>query len=333
MYYFVLVMKKILLFGVLFFVFCLSANAVSFSDVPEKHPYYAAIESLKNLGIINGHPDGTFKPESGVIRAEALKMIMQSAGVEVAEMINESGFADVPSGEWYAVYTAKGKSLGIVKGQGATGLFTPEARVNKSEFLKMLLESFGKDLSKHQNLPEGVSDDTFTGQWYLPYFSYAKSLGIIFPTIDNRLEPDKFLSRGECADIIYKLLLVEKGGDAQKMLNLTEVNLVDVLNSLKNKDISGALDHANSAVFYSQKALDVEPDQGIVKAANKIALGFQALCLAYKAGLDADNDAVIDYANQAKELAGLAYQDYSGTQNLGKKIKEQADVLISQVAQ
>lgn len=50
-------------------------NMLRFTDVPETHWAYKAIESLADMGIINGYEDGTFKPDEAVTRAELATML------------------------------------------------------------------------------------------------------------------------------------------------------------------------------------------------------------------------------------------------------------------
>lgn len=325
-----LMIKKLLITLLAFALFIPTTFAATFSDVPEDHIHYVAIESLYNLEIIDGYPDGSFKPGNSVNRAEALKMVLNSAEISSAEVFTNTGFPDVPYDSWFARYVVKGNFEGIINGN-PDGTFAPERLVNKAEFVKMLLEAFNMDLAQHYNITEAVAVDTQPGDWYAPYFSYAKTVGIIFPTMNDELEPEKFLTRGECADIIYKLLVIEKGGDTQKLLSIAEANLVSVLIELNNNNIQKALNYANSAVFFTEKALEAEPEEGIVKAANKIALGFHKLTLAYQAGLEERYDDLTQYVNEAKDLAGQAYDDDPSTQALGQKIKEQGDILLQQV--
>jgi hypothetical protein len=47
---------------------------VNFSDVPNTHPYYQAIIDAANYGIVSGNPDGTFRPDQPLNRAEMAKM-------------------------------------------------------------------------------------------------------------------------------------------------------------------------------------------------------------------------------------------------------------------
>ncbi|MBE6723753.1 MAG: hypothetical protein E7576_00945 [Ruminococcaceae bacterium] len=52
-----------------------SVGEVSFTDVSESHPYYAAIAKAVGLGWVNGYEDGTFKPDGSITRAEAAKVV------------------------------------------------------------------------------------------------------------------------------------------------------------------------------------------------------------------------------------------------------------------
>ena len=46
-----------------------------FKDVSENHWAYMAIKELSDKGIINGYPDGTFKPDKPITRAEVCSII------------------------------------------------------------------------------------------------------------------------------------------------------------------------------------------------------------------------------------------------------------------
>ena len=58
----------------------MTAYAAVFPDVPDNHLYREAIEKLVGSQVINGNPDGTFKPEEAVNRAAMLKMLYKAAG-------------------------------------------------------------------------------------------------------------------------------------------------------------------------------------------------------------------------------------------------------------
>ena len=57
-----------------------SAAGESFSDVDELHWANSYIAVMKKSGIINGYPDGTFRPEDNVSYAEFIKMTVEAIG-------------------------------------------------------------------------------------------------------------------------------------------------------------------------------------------------------------------------------------------------------------
>ncbi|MEW6189869.1 MAG: S-layer homology domain-containing protein [Actinomycetota bacterium] len=53
----------------------LDTSGTPFTDVPSNHRAYPYIMTAKNARIVGGYPDGTFRPERFVTRAEAAKIV------------------------------------------------------------------------------------------------------------------------------------------------------------------------------------------------------------------------------------------------------------------
>ena len=70
---------KILKISSFVILFCFMANVVSaitLSDISE-HPNETAIQYLYDNGVIQGYPDGTFRPEDTVKRGELIKILVK----------------------------------------------------------------------------------------------------------------------------------------------------------------------------------------------------------------------------------------------------------------
>ncbi|MCD6109485.1 S-layer homology domain-containing protein [bacterium] len=67
-----------------------------FKDVNEDAWYFAYIQTAVDMGIIKGYGDGTFKPGQAVTRAEALKIALKSAHINIRE--------SAPGERWYEPY-------------------------------------------------------------------------------------------------------------------------------------------------------------------------------------------------------------------------------------
>lgn len=306
------------------------ASAQTFSDVPFSSPYYSAIESLVQAGVLQGYDDGTFKPERTVNRAEALKMVLLSAGISVNKGLFQTGYPDVPLDAWYAGYVMEGTLRGIVEGN-PDGSFAGDRTVNKAEFLKMVTQTFQVDLLVHQNLTTPVSADVASNSWFAPYLSYAKTVGLTYPTLDDRLDPGKLLTRGECAQIVHKMGLIKFGGPAQESLAIAEAKLIDALVRIYNDDIAGALSRADEALYYSNEGLTKEPESSAVQSTHLIAQAFQQLFYGYNAGLEGSYAQVVVFVDEAKHLADQAITINESAQFFATKIYQHGDTLLEQL--
>ena len=116
------------------------------------HPAFEAISELEQRGVINGFPDGSFRPDATITRAAALKIVLLSAGAEMGGVVSASPFPDVPVGEWFAPIARKGKELGIIQGD-AQRKFSSLENVSRAEALAMLFRTQGTTLETPEETP------------------------------------------------------------------------------------------------------------------------------------------------------------------------------------
>ena len=107
-----------------------------------------AVDMCTALNIIGGYPDGTFKPEGNITRAEVTKMICVAlnGGKEPAVSTNSTPtFNDVrtnANAAWAEGFIESCAAQGIVSGVGA-GKFNPAGNVTGVQLAKMLLVALG----------------------------------------------------------------------------------------------------------------------------------------------------------------------------------------------
>jgi len=180
----------------------------SFSDLSLSSPSYTAIMYLKNNGILQGYPDGTFKPDQQVNRAEALKTILLGLEISVKDAAGTISLKDINPDSWYAPYVIAAIQRGIIQGY-SDGTFRPAQTVNLVESLKIMLLAAKINLT---TIPpqQNLYSDAFNNQWYSPYLAYAKNKNLIQPDGQNKIYPNKAITRAELADILYKFI-IQKG--------------------------------------------------------------------------------------------------------------------------
>ncbi|MBN1494306.1 S-layer homology domain-containing protein [Candidatus Peregrinibacteria bacterium] len=203
--------KIIFVLGV--FVFHMAASAVyaqqdqSFADVPLDSKYFIAIEHFKQQDVIQGYNDGTFRPGQEATRAEALKIILLSSGIQIhSTQIEEPFFPDVLSSEWYYPHINTAKEMGIVMGY-EDGMYKPNQTQNIAETLKIIFLANGISADP---VPENTSlyPDVSYDAWFAPFALYAKEKNIIEPQDDGKMHPEKGVTRGELVEIMYRLEMV-----------------------------------------------------------------------------------------------------------------------------
>lgn len=106
------------------------------------------MEIQEHPSVISGYPDGTFGADYLINRAEALKILLRSAGSEVPELygselldyygLSSNPFADLDINEWYAPYVLYAYSHGIVNGY-TDGYFRPMNDISFGEMAKILI--------------------------------------------------------------------------------------------------------------------------------------------------------------------------------------------------
>jgi len=188
----------------LFFLIFNSAFASSpvyttFSDVPSDYIYNDALGYVKDNGIALGYPNGSFKPDNTINRAEFTKIIIGAkygmAAIDdcIKENIKDSWeyvyFPDVNKNSWFAKYICVAKLNNIIDGY-SDGNFKPTNNINFSEASKIIVNTFGYSVT---------TDEV----WYKPFIDKLAENMAIPTSIDDF---SKNITRGEMAEMIYRLI-------------------------------------------------------------------------------------------------------------------------------
>lgn len=180
---------------------CLSALripalAVSFSDVKPGDWYEKYVTPLANAGVINGYPDGTFKPNQTVTAGEALKMILLAAGFEIPAKTDA---------HWASGYRSFALARNMVDQSDITDL---DASIPRQTVAKLAANALGLDQSEKPS----VFSDTKSG-----YVMALNGLGIIGGYPDGTFRPESFLTRAELSAIVLRIMNVKNGQPAESV--------------------------------------------------------------------------------------------------------------------
>lgn len=176
-----------------------------FTDLSFSNDYYDAVSYLYRKGTVQGYPDGTFQDTKTVSRIEALKFIYKGFDKSTTSNLTVS-FKDAFSGQWYSDYVATASSEGIIQGY-SDGTLKPEQGVNRVEFLKMLTKALG--VTVDPVVTDEPYKDVDVLSWYAPYAQFAKTKNL-FPINGSNFEPGLAMNRGEVAEVIYRMIMVQE---------------------------------------------------------------------------------------------------------------------------
>ena len=183
------------------------SNSLQFSDISEDYWAYDAIRYLSELGIINGYPDGTFRPEKSVTRAEFAKMLALAMNLDPRcdDTLPEI-YVDVHAGDWFCPYVTAVVKAGYMRGYGG-GRFGPNNKVKKEEILTTIVRVKGWTLI---NPSTPTFPDVSKSHWSYRYIETALQHGIVKKN-DPHITDGKFhlgvpATRAQTAVFIYRMI-------------------------------------------------------------------------------------------------------------------------------
>lgn len=136
-----------------------------FSDVQAGMWFNESVCTLVKAGIISGYPDGTFKPNQSITRAEFSSMIARMFSVSY---VGNNSFEDI-NGHWAQSYMNILSKLGILKGD-SNGNANPDANLTRAEAAAMCNRLVGRNStnSSLNSCKEPITSwpDVSNGAWF-----------------------------------------------------------------------------------------------------------------------------------------------------------------------
>ena len=134
----------------------------TFDDVPLDRWFTEAVETLYNIGVIQGY-DGSFRPEDPITRAELA--VMAARFEQLREVPFVPRFSDVHRGDWATPYIHAAAERGWVIGY-PDGTFRPEQPIIRAEVVTLINRVLERTLPRDQ-VPPSVNpyNDLVSTHW------------------------------------------------------------------------------------------------------------------------------------------------------------------------
>ena len=171
-----------------------------FSDVPESHWAFDAVNYLRWNNIVNGDTNNSFNPEKNVSRAELVKMLVCAFNVKGSTC----DFADVNSGDWFYEYVAAAFTKGLINGDGVN--FRPNDDITRQD-AAVIIFRFAENSEKKYTGGDLIFEDADSISDYAKNAVAALcSDGTINGIDGKRFAPQERLTRAQCAKMIYGII-------------------------------------------------------------------------------------------------------------------------------
>lgn len=195
-------MKKAIVFiitlSVLLSTVCFGA---SFSDVAQEHWAYQYISELSEKKVINGYPDGTFKPSGTITRGEFIKLVMSSCLPTWLDLNELERNMD----HWAAGYISIAETYGVIQENSITkdNVDQPITRIEMVKMISMadiIMKEHQQDFSSKGDFTDTLALNV--QDLYLLRHAYNRGLVSGYP--DGTFGGEKSMTRAEAATMIWR---------------------------------------------------------------------------------------------------------------------------------
>lgn len=183
-------------------------KVVDFKDL-QSHWAAEAVEKLAGMGIITGYPDGTFKPNNKITRAEITAILVRALKLTPANAhdLKFKDNASIPA--WAREMVATALKEGLVKGYPKpNGEITFEANrpVSRAEMAVLVTRIMEKKKSTVKTAELKFVDNVSIPEWAKTSIEMAVGEGIIQGYPDNTFRAEREITRAEVAAMLLRML-------------------------------------------------------------------------------------------------------------------------------
>lgn len=249
-------MKRTLITFIIFLLAASFAVGALAYEVPSDvagTDYEVPVSVLMPLGIVTGYPDGTYRPENEITRAEFCALMIRTLSLEevMVGLNHQSVFSDVDQDHWAYGHISVAYDLGLINGF-PDGTFRPDENITGEQAVKIAVNMLGYE-------PVALEE----GGYPNGYIEVGADVGLFkgLPTLSY-----ENMKRGYTARLIYNALyinLMEKTSNGSYSVSDDKTLLLKRLDYLGIEQKSGIVTANELTDLYSDKRMrkgDIEID-------------------------------------------------------------------------
>ena len=193
------------------------------------------INKWVDKGDISGYPDGTFRPNNMITRAEFVVLVNNAMGY------TKSGYAyfsDVPSHYWGKNAIQTGVAAGYISGDG-NGIFRPNDPVTRQEAAAMISRIL--DLKQNESRAYRYTDSYTISNWAKGVVGAVSEAGIMAGYPDGSFGPNKVLTRAEAVLALDKTVNYKPGDKEEDKEETKKEDVILTQTKLEDTTVTGDL--------------------------------------------------------------------------------------------
>ncbi len=266
-------------------------NTGIFNDLPSGHWAESCVQKLVDEKVVSGDPEGTFRPNDEVNRAEFVKMIILALYPELKDYSGKNCYNDVGETDWFAGFVCAADSKNIVSGYEG-GFFSPARNITRAEATSVLVKSYGLEVNQEATL---VFNDV-TVDWQKHYVNTAYNHDLVSGYEDNTFRPNNSLSRAEAAQLTCNAL--ESGMEKNETETVSKETTETNEESTENEDSTTSEEPSEFEEQATEEPATEEPTQTPPEQTGAIIVDHTTTDL---------SQIPSEYIDAAKDMYSIAY--------------------------
>lgn len=192
--------RLISMFCILVAAMPLQAFAINFTDT-EGHADAAYIKEYSDHGFVSGYPDGTFRPDDTITRAEVVTLLNKLELQPIKQKTSE--FRDVSPTDWFYPQVIAAVKSGVISGY-EEGVFLPQNKITRFEMIAIVSKLVRSDTYQSIQLP--YLDREEIPIWVNTAVRNLYAADVIGSYPENRINGSAYITRGEVIRLLDKAL-------------------------------------------------------------------------------------------------------------------------------
>jgi hypothetical protein len=266
--------KNIVVLGMALFML-LSMTGISlagFSDIQD-HWASSQIQLSVQQGLVSGYPDGCFKPDNNITRAEFISIVNRAYKFTSQAAID---YSDVPADAWFAGDIAKASSAGYLSGYN-DGTMRPDQPISRQEVAAIIARISQLDTTASLDAADKFKDAAAIPAWSKVAIGAVAAQGYMNGYPDQSYRPTQPITRAEAVVTLDNIMNIQVPKEASPSepgvtvsgdeSNATDNALSDASDEITPADVSSGEENdaaAPSAPSYVSSQVNNKGDISIV---------------------------------------------------------------------